>query len=271
VVAAVVFSGRLTEVATVKRVLWAVLAFILVGAAGYLVNDVMDAERDRAHPQKRLRPVAARELTPVRALTFAALLVLTGLVVSLLLGPAFALVALAYGALTVSYSLALKYLLFVDALAIAGGFVLRALGGAVAAGVHMSVWLAALTGLLAVFVVLVKRRADAREQGFRVVAGYRPAVLDVLIAIAGCACVVAYLIYTLVAANLPADHLMALTTPFVAVGLGRYALLARRGAVPGIARPWSAAPEDVLIGDLIVAVSVVGWLLMTVLILYWLK
>jgi 4-hydroxybenzoate polyprenyltransferase len=270
VAAALVFAGRLTDFGSVTRVAWAMLAFAVIGSAGYLVNDVCDAGRDRTHPVKRSRPVAAGDLAPVRALLYAATLSVCGIAAALVLGPRFVLVALAYLTITVAYSLLLKYLVFVDALAIAAGFVLRALAGAVAINVHMSLWLGLLTALLATYIVLVKRLGEADIIAAPSVPHYPKPVLDASIAVIGLACVSAYTAYTLLAANLPRDHSMVLTIPFVAAGLARYAFLAHRK--PGSAEMLIAgAPEEAVLSDLTLAGSVAGWLVITLAVLYWIK
>jgi decaprenyl-phosphate phosphoribosyltransferase len=146
------------------QVLGAFAVLCLLSSATYLFNDVRDREQDRIHPRKRGRPVAAGELSPVAAIVAAAAMALLGLAIAIAIGPALAAVGLGYLALTASYSLWWRRVVVVDILAIAGGFVLRALAGGVATDIYLSRWFVIVTACGAIFLVAAKRYAELREQ-----------------------------------------------------------------------------------------------------------
>jgi decaprenyl-phosphate phosphoribosyltransferase len=141
----------------------AFLALCMLSSATYLVNDVRDREQDRMHPRKRLRPVAAGELSPRAALSCAAGLALLGIAIAAAVTPGLAAVAGGYLALTASYSLWWRRIVVADILAIAAGFVLRALAGGIATDIWLSRWFVIVTGACAIFLVAAKRYAEMRE------------------------------------------------------------------------------------------------------------
>src|SRR5215213_5859700 len=147
VFAGLVFGGKLLEPAAVASATLAALAFCLLSSGFYLVNDVRDRDADRLHPVKRLRPVAAGELTPRTAGVLGAVLILFAIAASALLSWSLLLVFLAYAGLMAAYNLWLKEIAILDVFAIAAGFVLRAVGGAVVVDVSISPWLLVCTML----------------------------------------------------------------------------------------------------------------------------
>ena len=257
VLAALVFSKHLFEADAAAQAALAFAVFCALAGAVYLVNDLADLERDRLHPAKRTRPLASGELPPGLARAAAALLFVGALAASWTLGPAFVLCALAYPALGVAYSLALKHVVILDVLAVALGFVLRAVAGAVAIGVHFSPWLLVCTLLLALFLALAKRRhelvtledAAAHRQ---ILAEYSPYLLDQMIAVVTASCLTAYAFYTLAPETVEKyrTERLALTIPFVIYGIFRYLYLVHHRGEGG-------SPGDVLLTDrpLLVAVA----------------
>lgn len=203
VLAPLVFSGRLDERAAVAHALAAFAAFCAVAGAGYLVNDVRDAELDRRHPVKHRRPIAAGELSPAAALALAAVLAGGGLALAGLAGWRTASLVAGYAALTVAYSTWLKSEVILDVLAIAGCFLLRVLAGATAVGATASDWLIVCTGALAMFLGFTKRRqeaASACHEGVTsrpVLAHYSLPFLDQMVAMVTTGTVLAYVAYTL--------------------------------------------------------------------------
>jgi 4-hydroxybenzoate polyprenyltransferase len=269
VFAGLIFSGNLARPALVGRVVLAFLIFCLLSGAVYLLNDVVDAERDRSHPQKRLRPVAAGRLSlGVAAGTGVALLVgacLAAFAVSFRLG----VVALAYAGLLSAYSAGLKHLVIVDALVIAAGFVLRALAGVVVIGEEFSNWLLLCTILLALFLTFGKRRHEllALEGGAAdhrpILSEYSPQFLDQMIAVVTASTLMAYALYTIspeTEAKLGTRHL-PLTIPFILYGLFRYLYLLYRHELGG-------NPSEHLLTDRALLVDVALWGLAVVALLY---
>jgi decaprenyl-phosphate phosphoribosyltransferase len=155
-------AGLLGRPEVLTQACVAFVAFCLVASGTYLVNDVVDAPLDRGHPVKRERPVAAGHLSARAALAGAAVLFALGAALGSWLGPRFLLVLAAYLAVTAAYSLALQRIAVIDLIAVASGFVLRAVAGSAATGVRPSAWFLILACSAAVFVVAGRRMADAR-------------------------------------------------------------------------------------------------------------
>jgi 4-hydroxybenzoate polyprenyltransferase len=183
-----IFAQRLFT-PSVWPALGAFAIFCGLSGAIYLLNDVADRHKDRLHPEKRHRPIAAGRLTPRVAVAVAAALIVVGLALAVRLSPRFALAALAYVVLLVAYSAWLKHVVIVDVLVVAGGFVLRAVAGALAIDVAISGWLLICTILLALFLALGKRRHEVltlEESAARhrpILAEYSAGLLDQMVAV----------------------------------------------------------------------------------------
>jgi 4-hydroxybenzoate polyprenyltransferase len=249
------FAGHLRQpgaqvAAELGRVLLAFVCFCLLSGAAYVINDWHDVERDRLHPLKKHRPMAAGRISPRGALALIGFCligaILCAAAVVLLEAQAryFPLVALAYFVLTLSYSFALKNEAIVDVLAVAAGFVLRIVAGCAAIPVEVSRWILFCTFTLALFVALCKRRAellemgDASESTRRVLSHYTVSLLDTFIAIAAGLTITAYSLYTFLASESRAvtgdrHALMMTTVPFVVYGIFRFLLLAHSSPVGG--------------------------------------
>ncbi len=163
VLAAPCAAGVIDRPLVAAQVAGAFVVMCLLSSATYLVNDVRDREQDRLHPSKRLRPVAAGELSPRAALRNAAVLALVGIGAATAITPGLGAVGLCYLALTASYSLWLRRIVVLDILAIAAGFVLRAIAGGVASDIYLSRWFVIVTACCAIFLVTAKRYAELRE------------------------------------------------------------------------------------------------------------
>jgi len=167
VLAAPCAAGVIAHPEVAAQIVGAFVSLCLLASATYLVNDVRDREQDRLHPQKRKRPVAAGELSPRVAVGIAAALALLGIALATAISPALGVLGCGYLALTASYSLWWRRVVVVDILAIAAGFVLRALAGGVATDIYLSRWFVIVTGCCAVFLVAAKRYAELRDQTTR--------------------------------------------------------------------------------------------------------
>ena len=239
----------------------AFLLFCLLSGATYLVNDLLDLEADRNHPRKRDRAVASGRLPVGAAVGGAIVLAAAGLALAFLLRPLFGVVAAAYIALTVAYSLGLKRHAIIDVMALSGGYILRAVAGAVAIAVPISPWLYVVTGLGALLIGFGKRRNElalagddgAAEGQRRVLRDYSVKVLDQLIAVVAPATLVAYILYSFSAPGLPDDHTMMLTIPLVAYGLFRYLYLVYH-------RNLGETPEEALLTDRPLLAATALWL-----------
>jgi UbiA prenyltransferase family len=242
VFAGLLFSGKVDEVAQVGDALITFVAFCAISSAGYLFNDLRDAEQDRLHPEKRDRPIASGALAPGTAA--AAALALAALALALALvgvdAEVAGLVAL-YGVITAAYSLLLKHLVIIDVMTIASLFILRVVAGAVAVEAQASEFLLVCTAMLALFLGFTKRRQEAiLEQqtpdgsavrpGASGSATTRPVLehysipfLDQMVSMVTAAAIISYVIY---AVNSPlAGSKMLATAPSVLYGVFRYLYL----------------------------------------------
>lgn len=264
---ALAFTLNLHQAPLLARAIAAFVCFCALSSAGYVLNDVADVEADRKHPTKRSRPIASGEIPIPAAGTLGVLLAGLGLAGSFALGIDFGAIAVAYVALTASYSLWLKHMVLIDLFGLASGFVLRAAAGAVAIGVPISPWLYTATLLGALLIALGKRRAELELLGDRAgghrknLDAYTTELIDQLIVVVSSAALMTYALYTFSAENLPRDHSMMLTIPLVLFGLFRYLFLVRSGSAGG-------APEELLLRDRPLLLSVVLWGVVSVAILY---
>jgi 4-hydroxybenzoate polyprenyltransferase len=233
VLAPLVFAHRLDDRALLVDAALAFLAFCAASSAVYLANDVVDRERDRLHPVKRSRPIAAGELPAGAALAAAAALAALAAAGAARLGAAFSICLAGYLALNLLYTLATKHIVILDVMSIAAGFVLRVLAGAAAIDVAVSRWLLLCTTFVALFLAFAKRRhelllmADEASTQRRVLSQYSPVFLDQMINVTTASTVLCYALYTTApetAARLGTPHLVA-TVPFVLYGIFRFLYL----------------------------------------------
>lgn len=265
---ALVFDGQLTNLDSLIRTTGGFVLLCLASSAVYLVNDIADLEADRQHPTKRLRPIAAGELSVPVAAVGGVMLALGSVLGGWWLAPGLGLIIVAYLALNLLYSFWLKHVPIIDVLVVATGFVLRVGAGVALITVErFSPWLYVCTTLFALFIGFGKRRAeivllaDGANTHRRVLDGYSLNLLDQLIVIVSSLTIMAYSLYTFSAENLPANHLMMLTIPFVIYGIFRYLHLIhveQRGD----------APEELLLRDRPLGLTVILWGLFSTAVLY---
>jgi 4-hydroxybenzoate polyprenyltransferase len=242
VAAPLVFARLVGDAHAALRTAAAIGIFCLLSSTVYLVNDLVDLEKDRAHPTKRKRPLASGALSPHVARVLAATCGLAALAGAALLGPGLPLLvtAAAYLSLNLAYSLALKKVAFIDVACISTGFLLRVLGGAFAIPVSPSRWLLACTLLLAALLGFGKRAHELRVSGETGVAQrdvlghYDLDTLRRLLALLGVLTTVTYLFYTRSphARSLFHSPRLIWTVPFVAFGIFRYIWIASRQTDP---------------------------------------
>jgi decaprenyl-phosphate phosphoribosyltransferase len=269
VAAPVVFARRMGNPRADVRMAAAFGIFCLLSSAVYLVNDLVDLEKDRAHPIKRRRPIASGALKPRVARVLAAVLAVGALLAASLLGVAFLATAVGYLALNAAYSLALKKIAFVDVSCLSLGFLLRVLGGAVAIPVPPSRWLLACTLLLSALLGFGKRAHELRiggETGHHhrdVLGDYDPDVLRVLLVLLGLATTATYLAYThsAHAGQVFGGIRLIFTVPFVAFGVYRFISIVSRQAE-------AESPTDSMLHDPPFVVNLFLYALAVVAILY---
>lgn len=251
-----VFAGYLFTIeqghppSVALKVLAAFGLFCAISGAGYIFNDAADAERDRKHPTKCKRPIASGAVSVRAALIFAILLTVAAVWAAFWLRFEFGLLVCGYFVLSMAYSASLKHVVIVDLLAIAAGFVIRAVAGAVAINVDISSWLLVCTTLLALFLGLAKRRSELNslQQGAhghrRTLGDYTESMLDQMLNISAASALMAYFLYTFApGSKTAAQHpYMMITVPFVIYGLFRYLFLIHTRNAGG-------SPERVLLED----------------------
>lgn len=269
VLAPVLFGGKLLVREADVAGLMAFAAFCAAASGAYLMNDVADRERDRLHPMKRLRPIAAGEITPRQAMVAALVLVSTGLVLAFACNRLTGVLLLAYLVLNLAYSTKLKGVVILDVFSLAGFFVLRLLAGAAAVQVEASLWLLLCGGLLALFLGFAKRRHElvllgaqgAEHRG--VLAKYTTGFLDQLSTVLLAVTLVTYIMFTLDSktARLAGSQLLSYSTVFVLYGVLRYLYLVHRDR--------GGNPTDVLINDRPLLGACVLWGGYCAAVLYW--
>ncbi len=262
--AALIFAERMLDPLAFGRACLAFLVFCLASSSIYVVNDLVDVERDRTHPEKRHRPIASGEVTPGAARVLAAVLTLAALGLAPVLGSSFLQVTGVYLVLSHFYSFLGKNIVLLDTLLVAIGFVLRAVAGALAIDVDYSDWFVLCTLFVALFIALSKRKAELLAGGDS--SGSRPVLrhytADSLTAFTGtsmAAAVISYSLYVQDVLEESADELrmMIFTVPFVIIAIFRYHLLVENAGA-------GEKPEEVLLTDRPLQLSVLGFVAVAV-------
>jgi 4-hydroxybenzoate polyprenyltransferase len=266
--AAILFDRQVHHIEPLLRVSVGFVLLCMTASTIYLVNDIVDVERDRLHPKKRNRPIAAG-LLPIRTATIAAVILpVVALGIAFLYSVPLALVLLAYLALHVAYSLVLKNIVIIDVFAIAAGFVLRVLAGVVVITVtNFSPWLYVCAGALSLFLAIGKRRQElilldsSAVEVRSTYKDYNLPLLDDMLRMVTTSCVLAYTLYTFQGKSFAAPNDMLLTVPFVVYGMFRYLYLIHIKGEGG-------APDELLFKDKPLLLSIVLWVVSIGIILY---
>jgi len=263
VFAALLFSGRLADPRSTYLAVLAFVAFCLASSAIYCLNDTLDVKEDRLHARKRFRPVAAGVISPGQAIVLAVFLGVGAAAVGFVVRVELGLVVLLYLGISTLYCLALKHAVLLDVMAIAAGFVLRAIGGAVAIQVQISLWFLVCVPLLSLLLAVSKRRHelvtvnDAMEHR-GVLSEYPASLLDQLIAILSSAVIITYLLYAMDSAK---PYEFMLTSPLIIYGVFRYLYLVYHRVEGG-------SPDEVLLSDVPLLVTVACWVIVTAAVIY---
>ena len=268
VLAAVVFDRQLGNQPAVLKSLAGFILFCLLSSSVYLINDVLDAPADRQHPEKRNRPIASGKLPVSVAITAAIVMIVVTIPAAFLLTVNFGWVTLAYFLINLAYSNWLKHIPLVDVMIIAAGFVLRVAGGVMLVVVErFSPWLYVVTTLGALYIGFGKRRSELAllekeaNSHRRVFDGYTIPLLDQLILIVSSTTIIAYSLYTFSAPNLPTNHSMMLTIPFVLYGVFRHLYLIQ-------VKQSGGAPEELLLTDRPLQAAIALWGIAILIIFY---
>ncbi len=234
VFAALLFAQKATEAHAVAEAVEAFVIFCLLASSMYLINDALDREQDRLDPVKSQRPLASGRMSVTTALIMAIVLLAAGLIGAYMAaGYPLLKVSLAYVGITLLYSGLLKHIVIVDVFAIAAGFVLRAVAGAVAIQAVISPWLIICTLLLSLFLALAKRRCEIMTLGEQAhshrpsLAEYSPVLLDQMISVVTASTLMSYALYTISerTVTLIGSTNLLYTIPFVIYGIFRYLYL----------------------------------------------
>lgn len=264
-----IFSRSLFHWEIVRLSLSAFAIFCMASSGIYLLNDLCDIKADRKHPLKRLRPLAAGKFSLNTARGAMCLLLVGSASLAILLRPKFALVLGIYLLLNFAYSLGLKSVVILDVMAIAMGFVLRAVAGAVVIGVGASPWLVLCTLMLALLMGFGKRRHELnllQEEALnhrQSLEGYSLQFLDLMMTITAGAALVTYALYTMADETVARfnSHSLVLTVPFVLYGIFRYLFLVHK-------RMGGGDPARLLVTDAPTLINVGFWVVMVCFILY---
>jgi 4-hydroxybenzoate polyprenyltransferase len=268
--AGIVFDGQLFVLDSFIRVLFAFFLLCVVAGSVYIVNDLADVEADRRHPKKRYRPIPSGHLPISVARLMGVLLPVIAIIAAFLLGWQFAVVLLSYYLLQVAYSFRLKHVVLIDLVVIVLGFIMRVGAGVLVVSVEaFSPWLYACTATLALFLIVGKRRQEllllAEKAGnVRVTLDeYNLPLLDELLRISVVGTMMTYLFYAVEAPSelLAGTNLALITVPFVWYGIARYLYLIH-------VKGEGSAPDEVLLKDRPLQISIALWAVVCVVVLY---
>lgn len=261
------FSDSLTRTGAVARSLACFGLFSLISGAVYLLNDVVDREKDVLHPKKRYRPIASGSVSVSVGLFLSATLTILALVLASLLEPTLALVLLAYAIVNLAYSFRLKHVVIIDAFCVASGFVFRVLGGALVLQILPSEWLLLCTLMLSLFIAFAKRKhelilleAGAGEHR-AILRQYGSGLLDQLLTMSATATFISYALYTFFSKVGRTHPSLMLSIPFTLYGLYRYLYLIHQVNEGG-------SPEELVFADRPLLGAIAGWVLTVTTILY---
>jgi len=268
VFAALVFDQKLTDWPLLGRTIVAFILFCMISSTVYIMNDLVDLEKDKQHPKKKRRALPSGQLKPWFAIASAIAILAFCLPLSFWLSPYFGLIIVTYFLLNIAYSFVLKNIVLVDVMVVTAGFVLRVAAGVVIVeAARFSPWLYLSILFLGLFLSIGRRRHELTflQEGAnshrKILQEYNVKLLDDMTHLVTTAAVISYSLYTFSAVNLPANHSMMLTIPFVLYGVFRYQYLIDVKGEGG-------APEMLLYTDLPLLVDLVLWGVSVILVMY---
>ena len=268
VFAALVFDQKLTDWPLLGKTIVAFILFCMISSTVYIMNDLVDLEKDKQHPKKKRRALPSGQLQPWFAILSAIAILAVCLPLSFWLDPYFGLIIVTYFLLNIAYSFKLKNIVIIDVMVVTAGFVLRVAAGVIIVdAARFSPWLYLSILFLGLFLSIGRRRHEITllQEGAnshrKILEEYNLKLLDDMTHLVTTAAVISYSLYTFSAVNLPANHSMMLTIPFVLYGVFRYQYLIHVKGEGG-------APEMLLYTDLPLLVALVLWGAAVVLVMY---
>ncbi len=265
-----VFSKHLFDRSFYLDAIVAFIAFSFASSFIYIVNDLLDKEADKLHPEKKNRPIASGEISATQALFMAAIMCMGAVVFSVLLPVEFLFIILLYVAIQFAYSFGLKHVVLLDLFIIATGFMLRMFGGALAIQVMISHWIVITTLFLSLFLAASKRRAELvmitkqqLQSRREVLREYSVPFLDSLLIITSTGMAISYSLYTMAERTIEVfnSEYLIFTTIFVLFGIFRYLFLV-------MVRDKGENPTTLLITDAPTSINLLLWMATCVAIIY---
>ncbi|HPD01681.1 MAG TPA: decaprenyl-phosphate phosphoribosyltransferase [Acetivibrio sp.] len=264
VFSALIFAKLVFEPVYLRTVFLAFLSFCMISSCVYILNDIVDMEKDRLHPKKKTRPIASGLISKTEAWIFLAVLLPVSVAAGFLLQVYFGLILVVYFVNNVLYSVAVKHMVILDVMSIALGFLLRVIGGGVVIEVYISQWILLCTLLLSLFLGFSKRRNElvVLENGAdshrKILKEYSLEFIDNMLSIVTASTVMAYSLYTFSSKN---NYFMMLTIPFVLYGIFRYQYIIYMKKEGG-------SPEETVLSDIPLIVCIFLWVVISVIVLY---
>lgn len=268
--AGLIFSMNLFHLPLLLKSLAGFVCFCALSGSLYLLNDLLDVEQDRKHPEKSKRPLASGKLSSKMALVSAAFLSLSALISAFIIDTSFGYVALSYFLLIIGYTFWFKNIVILDVIVIAIGFVLRAIAGAEIIDITISSWLLMCAIFLALFLGLCKRRHELVIMGNKagshrkILGEYSTTLLDQMVSVVTASTVIAYAFYTTAPVTIEkfGTRNLVLTIPFVLYGIFRYLYLVHKKNLGG-------SPELILLKDKSIIINIFLYIVSVGIILYW--
>jgi len=256
------FAGSIFEHGKLQTLTLGIVAFCFIASAIYLINDYRDRASDRMHPRKQFRPIASGKVSSITVFILSILLVLGGLSIAFFLNTIYLILLLTYLSINIGYSFGLKNIPILDLFIVASGFVIRVHSGGVLADVPVSHWLSIMILLLALFIIIAKRRDDLilqEETGAdlrKVSKSYNLEFINSSITLISSVTVVAYIMYTVspeVSMRLKSQYLYT-TTIFVIAGILRYLQIT-------FVEKRSGSPTEIFLKDKFILITVMAWVI----------
>ncbi len=270
VLAPLIFSKELFQPEPLITAMKALIAFCLIASCVYIINDISDVDADRAHPEKRNRPLAAGTISHLQAYVLFGVLLMLSIFLTLDMNSRFQLVLAAYFVINLAYSAKLKEIVLLDVFIIASGFMLRVLGGAFAINVQVSSWIVLCTLFVSLFLGFAKRRGELLlSQQVRpdierkVLTSYSVGFIDQMLTIAVAGTVISYALYTVAPRTVEifGTEKMIYTTVFVIYGLFRYLYLIHM-------KNSTENPTNAVVSDFPIVATTILWALTCISLIY---